>query len=113
MRVAVAGAGDTGQSIARSLLRAGHQVLLIERHRAAYRPALVPDADWMFADACELATLQRAGIDSCDAVVAASGDDRVNLVFAFLCKTEFAVPRVVARINNPNHRDLFNGDWGV
>lgn len=113
MRVAVAGAGDTGQSIARALLHSKHQVLLIERNRAAYRPSRVPDAHWMFADACELATLQKAGIDTCDAVIAASGDDKVNLVFAYLCKTEFAVPRVVARINNPTNRDLFTADWGV
>lgn len=113
MRVAVAGAGDTGQSIARALLHSGHQVLLIERNRGAFRPGRVPDAEWMFADACELATLQAAGIDTCDAVIAASGADQVNLVFALLCKTEFAVPRVVARINNPGNRDLFTDRWGI
>ena len=113
MRVAVAGAADTGQSIARALLHAGHRVLLIERFRVAYRPSRVPDAEWMFADACELATLKAAGIDMCDAVIAASGDDKVNLVFSYLCKSEFAVPRVVARINNANHRDLFTAEWGV
>jgi trk system potassium uptake protein TrkA len=113
MRVAVAGAGDTGQSIARALLRARHQVLLIERYRDAYRPHQVPDADWMFADACELVTLQKAGVNTCDAVIAATGDDNVNVVFAFLAKTEFAVPRVVARINNPVNRHLFTTEWGV
>jgi trk system potassium uptake protein TrkA len=113
MRVAVAGAGDTGQAIARALLQDGHQVLLIERYRDAYRPSRVPDADWMFADACELARLQAAGIETCDAVIAATGDDKVNVVFAFLCKTEFAVPRVVGRINNPANRHLFSTEWGV
>jgi trk system potassium uptake protein TrkA len=113
MRVAVAGAGDTGQSIAHALLQSGHQVLLIERYRDAYRPSRVPDADWMFADACELASLQKAAINTCDAVIAATGDDRVNVVFAFLCKTEFAVPQVVARINSPANRHLFSADWGV
>lgn len=113
MRVAVAGAGDTGRSIAAALLRAGDQVLLIERYRSAFRPSLVPDADWMFADACELARLQDAGIETCDAVIAASGDDKVNVVFAFLCKTEFAVPRVVARINQPRNRPLFTAAWGI
>ncbi len=113
MRVAVAGAGDTGRSIAHALVHARHQVLLIERYRHAYRPSRVADAEWMFADACELATLQAAGINTCDAVIAATGDDKVNVVFAFLAKTEFAVPRVVARINNPTNRHLFSADWGV
>jgi len=113
MRVAIAGAGNIGQSIAHAVLSAGHKVLLIERQRPHYRPALVPDADWMLADACELAALEAAGIHTADVVIAATGDDKVNLVFALLCKTEFAVPRVVARVNNPSNQWLFTQQWGV
>lgn len=113
MRVAIAGAGAVGRAIAGVLLEDGHKVLLIERLRAKYRPDLVPDADWMLADACELQTLRTAEVQACDVVVAAAGDDKVNLVFALLCKRECAVPRVVARVNNPGNRWLFDGDWGV
>lgn len=113
MRVAIAGAGAVGRSIAQALLVVGHQVLLIERWRPQYRPELVPDADWLFADACELAALQSAGIETCDVVVAATGDDKVNLVFSLLCKTEFAVPRVAARVNHPGNQWLFTPSWGV
>jgi trk system potassium uptake protein TrkA len=49
----------------------------------------------------------------CDVVIGAAGDDRANLVFALLCKTEFAVSRVVARINNPANQWLFTESWGV
>ena len=113
MRVAIAGAGAVGRSIAQDLLDGGDTVLIIERMRANYRPALVPDADWMLADACELSSLQAAGIGTCDAVVAAAGDDRANLVFAMLAKTEFGVRRVVARVNDPNNQWLFTAAWGV
>lgn len=116
MRVAIAGAGNVGRSIANAVLTTGHgahKVLLIERNRAHYRPELAPDADWMLADACELAALQAAGIETADAVIAAAGDDKVNLVFAMLCKTEFAVKRVVARVNNPDNHWLFTAGWGV
>lgn len=113
MRVAIAGAGEVGQSIAQGLLDAGHRVLLIERYRPRFTPKLVPGAEWMLADACELATLQEAGIGRCDVAVGASGDDKVNLVFALLCKREFAVPRVVARINEPGNQGLFTAAWGV
>jgi trk system potassium uptake protein TrkA len=113
LRVAIAGAGAVGRSVAHDLHTHGHKVLLIERQRAHYRPALVPEVDWMFADACELTSLQAAGIDTCDAVVAATGDDRVNLVFAMLAKSEFGVRRVVARINDPANQWLFTTDWGV
>jgi trk system potassium uptake protein len=113
MRVAIAGAGNVGQSIARAVLAAGHKVLLIERQRSHYRPRLVPGADWMLADACELGTLQAAGIQTAHVVIAATGDDKANLVLAMLCKTEFAVRRVVARVNNPSNQWLFTDGWGV
>jgi trk system potassium uptake protein TrkA len=113
MRVAIAGAGPVGRAIAQALLDAGHKVLLIERHRAAYRPPLVPAADWMLADACELDNLRAAGIDTCDVVMAATGDDKANLVFALLCKREFAVRRVVARVNEVENHWLFTAEWGV
>lgn len=113
MRVAIAGAGAVGRSIAKASLRDGHKVLLIERRRDHYRPALVPEADWMLADACELTALERAGINTCDTVMAATGDDKVNLVFSMLAKTECGVPRVVARVNNPNNEWLFTHAWGV
>jgi trk system potassium uptake protein TrkA len=113
MRVAIAGAGNVGQAIARSLLGAGHRVLLIESQRRRFRPSLVAEADWMFADATELETLQHAGIGMADVVIAATGDDQANLVFAMLCKQEFGVRRVVARVNEPSNGELFTAAWGV
>jgi trk system potassium uptake protein TrkA len=113
MRVAIAGAGNVGQAIARSLLAAGHRVLLIEVERAHFRPSSVAEADWMLADACEIDTLQHAGIETADVVISATGDDRANLVFAMLCKREFGVRRVVARVNEPANGLLFTAEWGV
>jgi trk system potassium uptake protein len=46
-------------------------------------------------------------------VVAATGDDEDNLVISLLAKQEFAVPRVVARVNNSKNQWLFNESWGV
>lgn len=113
MRVAIAGAGEVGRAIAHALLATGHRVLLIERSRPSYRPDLVPQAEWLLADACELDTLRNAGIDLCDVVMVATGQDQANLVCGMLAKTEFAVPRVVARINNPANQWLFTRTWGI
>lgn len=92
MRVVIAGAGSVGRSIARELIRNGHTVLLIDRDTDGDRVAKVPDAVWLQADACELDALQEAGLADSDVVVAATGDDKVNLVLSLLAKTEFAVP---------------------
>jgi trk system potassium uptake protein len=113
VRVAVAGAGAVGRSIALELVQNAHQVMLIERDLANIEPEAVEAADWVHADACELASLEDAGLESCDVVIAATGDDKVNLVVSLLAKTEFAVRRVVARVNDPRNEWLFGGNWGV
>lgn len=113
MRVAIAGAGNVGRSIATELLGNGHEVLLIEREPRAMKVDSVPEAEWLLADACELDTLVTARLQSCDVVVAATGDDKVNLVVSLLAKTEFGVDRVVAKVNHPRNEWLFNESWGV
>jgi len=113
MRIAIAGAGNVGRSIAAELVEDGHQVMLIEREARSMKTASVPEAEWVHADACELASLEEAGMQRCDVVIAATGDDKVNLVVSLLAKTEFAVRRVVARVNHPKNEWLFNESWGV
>ena len=113
MRVVIAGAGSVGRSIARELLGNGHAVTLIDRQPAAMRIAQVAEAEWLLADACVLVSLAEAHVDECDVVVAATGDDKANLVITLLAKTEFGVPRTVARVNNPKNEWMFDEAWGV
>ncbi len=113
MRVAIAGAGSVGRSIARELLENGHDVLLVDREPAAIKVGSVPQAEWLLADACEISSLEEAGLARCQVVVAATGDDKVNLVVSLLAKTEYGVPRTVARVNNPKNEWMFDEAWGV
>ena len=113
MRVAIAGAGNVGRSIAAELVENGHEVLLIDRNPRAIKADTLPEAEWLLADACELSSLEEARIDTCDVAIAATGDDKANLVVSLLCKTEFGVPRTVARVNHPKNEWLFNETWGV
>ena len=82
MRIGIAGAGAIGRSVAQELLAYGHKVLLIENNVRHYEPQTVPDADWLLADACELTSLEESGMQTCDVVIAATGDDKVNLAAA-------------------------------
>ncbi|MDO5495751.1 MAG: TrkA family potassium uptake protein [bacterium] len=113
MKVLIAGAGSVGRSIARELLSHSHEVTLLDKDPAAMKIASVADAEWLLADACEPVAMAEAGAESVDAVVAATGDDKANLVISLLAKTEFAVPRVVARVNNPKNEWMFDSSWGV
>jgi len=113
MRVAIAGAGAVGRSIAGELLENGHDVLLIDNDPKAIAVESVPRAEWLLADACEISSLDDAALHRCNVVIAATGDDKVNLVVALLAKTEYGVPRVVARVNDPSNEWLYNESWGV
>ncbi len=113
MRIAIAGAGSVGRSIAAELVDNGHQVMLIDRSADAIVPELIEAAEWVQADACELLSLEECGLQTCDVVIACTGDDKANLVLALLAKTEFAVSRVVGRVNDPRNEWLFNESWGV
>ncbi|GAB6903790.1 potassium channel family protein [Kineosporia succinea] len=113
MRIVIVGAGSVGRSIARELLTNGHRVLLIDKDPNAIRVTSVPEAEWLLADACEISSLADAGLAECDVVVAASGDDKANLVVSLLSKTEYGVPRTVARVNTPANEWMFDEAWGV
>lgn len=113
MQIAIAGAGHVGRSIARELIDHRHEVLLIEKDSAAMKPDSVPDARWVNADACELASLEDVSLEDFDVAIAATGDDKANLVHTLLAKTEFGVPRTVGRVNHPGNEWMFDDVWGV
>ncbi|RBP64000.1 trk system potassium uptake protein TrkA [Brevibacterium sanguinis] len=113
MRVVIAGAGSVGRSVARELLDKQHEVLLIDQNKEALGHERIPGATWLLSDACEIAGLGEAKLDEADVVVAATGDDKTNLVLSLLAKTEFGVPRTVSRVNNPKNEWLFDDNWGV
>src|SRR5262245_1014301 len=117
MKVVIAGGGAVGTFIAGELRQAGHEVHIIEqdgdrvtRMQKAGDPVGV---EWHEADACEVNSLRVIGLADADVVAAVTGDDEDNLVISLLAKQEFAVPRVVARVNNPKNEWLFNENWGV
>ncbi len=113
MKVVIAGAGAVGRSIARELIENGHDVTLIERNADHIDVDAIPAAHWRLGDACELSLLESVRLEDFDVVIAATGDDKANVVLSLLAKTEFAVSRVVARVNDPRNEWLFDESWGV
>src|SRR5438874_10493063 len=114
MKVAIAGAGKVGQYIAADLVQHGHEVIILEQNSDIIRRDSAKVAcTWVQADACEPFELQDIGLETCDVMVAATGDDEDNLVVSLLAKQEYAIPRVLARVNHPKNHWLFNESWGV
>jgi trk system potassium uptake protein len=116
MKVLIAGAGSVGRYMAERLAKGGHEVTLLDNDPEVFERSSGRCGDGvnvLLGDACEIATLERAGARQCEVVAAVTGDDEDNLVISLLAKQEFGVPRVVARVNNPNNEWMFTDMWGV
>jgi trk system potassium uptake protein len=106
----VAGGGKVGSNVARTLLRRGHEVTLIEQIRERYE-RLEQEFEHQVhnGDATELFVLERAGIGRpADIVIAVTGDDEDNLIIGQLAREKYAIERVIARVNDPRNQQLFD-----
>ena len=114
MKVMIAGAGSVGVAIAEDLNAKGYDVIVMESDLALVdKLNKTSSVTYVAGDACEVASLQAAKANEIDVMVSATGDDEDNLVISLLAKQEFAVPRVIARVNNSKNQWLFNESWGV
>ena len=93
MKVLIVGAGSVGASIAKELMMNGHDVTIIDSKPEAKKRADLPGVRWHIGDACELSVLRQVHPNKADVVVAATGDDKTNLMVSLLARSEFGVPR--------------------
>jgi trk system potassium uptake protein TrkA len=108
MYMIVVGGGKVGYYLARELVEGGNEVLVIEKdHAKAERIAEELGDISLEGDGCEAATMEIAGFNRADKVIAVTGDDEDNLVVCQVAKAKFKVPHTIARINNPKNEEIF------
>jgi trk system potassium uptake protein len=108
--VLICGGGKVGANVARLLLRAKHEVTMIEQRPDRFA-ALEEEFEHVVqrGDATELFILERAGIKRPpDLVLAVTGDDEDNLIICQLAKERYNVPKVIARVNDPRNQAHFD-----
>jgi trk/ktr system potassium uptake protein len=110
MYVLVAGGGKVGANVARTLLRLGHEVTLIEQRSVRFGQLEEEfEHQVQHGDATELHVLERAGIARPpDIVLALTGDDEDNMVICQLAQERYRVPKVIARVNDPRNQAHFD-----
>jgi len=114
MKILIAGAGRLGGQAAHLLAATGHRVTVIDQDRGRL-DELAGDHlhRVVHGDACEPRILEASGVHNTELLLAATGEDEDNLVIALLAKRHFAVPRTLARVNDPDNGWLFDARWGV
>ena len=110
MYVLIAGGGKVGANVARTLIRAGQEVTLIEQNAARFaRLEEEFEHQVQHGDATELHILERAGIARPpDIVLALTGDDEDNVVISQIAQERYGVPKVIARVNDPRNQAHFD-----
>ncbi len=115
MKVIIVGGGRVGSHLATLLLELGHVVRLVESrpdvitrlHREIPTEAIIE------GDALDPSVLRNAGIEGAQVLVTCTPDDAANLAVGFLAKSQFGVPRVIGRVNNPRYAWLFEPVLGI
>lgn len=115
MNVLIVGGGKVGSYLAKLLLAGQHQVKLIEqREEIVTRLAKdLPVHILHLGSGTDPILLEAGGIHQADVVAAVTGQDETNIVIATLARFAFAVPRVIARVNNPKNAWMFTPQMGV
>jgi trk system potassium uptake protein TrkA len=109
MYMVLIGGGNVGLQLAKRLIANGQEVLLIEKDdRQAQRlVSLLGEEHVLVGDGCEMITQKEAGFGRADVVVAVTGEDEDNMVACQLAKLIWNVDRVLARVNDPAHEEIF------
>jgi trk system potassium uptake protein TrkA len=108
MYMIIVGGGKVGYYLTKSLLEAGHEVLVIEHEPR--KCAILTDelgANVLQGDGCDVTSMTKAGMSRAEVAVAVTGDDEDNLVVCQVARQKFNVPRTIARINNPKNERIF------
>ena len=115
MYVMIVGGGNTGSSLGRMLLDAGHKVRIIEERASLFEKLQkeFPKEVIFNGDGSSPSVLEKAGIRDALVLAAVTRDDEANLVVTSLAHSEFNVPRTIARVNNPKNAWLFTPEMGV
>ncbi len=108
MYVLVAGSGELGSELARSLSEHGHSVVVIDVAPGAFgRLGPAFDGVTLRGTAIDSDILREAGAEKADALAAVTDSDAVNLMVAQVAHEVFAIPRIVARVWSPHLEDIY------
>jgi len=116
MMVLIVGAGRVGSAVARSALRAGHDVSVLDEDPLSHeRLEVGMDTSWedgggrfTVGTALEVEALEAAGIGEADVFIASTDGDNTNLVIAQLAQRRFNVPKVIVRVLDPARSDWYS-----
>lgn len=108
MYVIIVGCGRVGSELAKLLSAEGHNVVIIDKNHGAFdRMGNTFNGLTLVGNSFDLGLLKQAGIEKADAFCAVTNGDNTNLISAQVAKKIFNVPKVIARIYDPQRAHIY------
>lgn len=105
----VIGCSRFGANVAASLSQEGHDVIVIDESKTAFRKLSSSFTGFQFeGDGTDIDVLIESGIKNSHLVIAATDDDNVNIMIASIAYHIFKTKTVIARINDTDKEMLLN-----
>lgn len=108
MYVIIAGCGRVGSELAKLLSAEGHDVVIIDKNPQSFeRLGSAFNGLTTLGNAFDTVLLKQVGIERADAFCALTNGDNTNLVSAQVAKKMFNVPKVIARVYDPQRAQIY------
>lgn len=108
MNILVAGCGKVGSRLAYALSQKGFDVCIIEQDAELFDNLPSDFVGYtVHGVAIDQDALKKAGIEGCDAVVAVTEDDNINIMLCEVAREIFGIKKVLARVYDPSRQDIF------
>ena len=108
MYVIIVGCGRVGSELAKLLSNEGHNVVVIDKNQASFdRLGRTFNGLTMVGNGFDLKLLKQAGIEKADAFCSVTNGDNTNLISAQVAKRIFKVPKVLARVYDPQRAHIY------
>ncbi|HET7100529.1 MAG TPA: NAD-binding protein [Terriglobia bacterium] len=109
MKIILIGYGRVGSQFIRKVDTAAHQVVVVDKERAALERAKPPEGvRFITGNAIDEDLLRDAGAESADILLALTRDENTNLMLAQIARVIFNIPRVVAVVYDPDRESYFH-----
>jgi trk system potassium uptake protein TrkA len=109
MYVIIVGCGRVGSELAKLLAGEGHNVVIVDQKPEAFeRLGGTFNGLTVVGNGYDLDLLKEAGIEKADAFCAVTNGDNTNLVSAQVAKKIFNVPKVIARVYDPQRAHIYS-----
>jgi trk system potassium uptake protein TrkA len=108
MHIIIVGCGRVGSELAKLLVSEGHDVVVIDKNAASFdRLGAAFNGLTMAGNGFDLALLKQAGVEKAGAFCAVTNGDNTNLISAQVAKKIFKVPKVIARVYDPQRAHIY------